>query len=115
MDFWTRKSAMRRLALILMASASSIAVAAPASAKNAPYMSLMGEMFRPNQAGQDPFDQWFGLADTDSDGTISRDEFRADAQAFFESLDPNGDKFIDGQEMAAYELKLKESEPGDAH
>lgn len=95
---------MRRLALIMIASACCVAAAAPASAKGAPYMSLMGEMFRPNQAGQDPFDQWFKLADTDGDGTISRVEFRADAQAFFESLDPNGDKFIDGQEMAAYEL-----------
>jgi len=95
---------MRRIALVLIASVSCVAAAAPGSAKGASYMSLMGEMFRPDQAGQDPFDQWFKLADTDGDGTISRVEFRADAQAFFESLDPNGDKFIDGQEMAAYEL-----------
>ena len=93
---------MRRLAWLVIASAACLA-AWPASAGSAVYLSLMGEPFRTNAAGEDPFDQWFKLADTDGDGTISRLEFRADAQAFFATLDANGDKVIDGDEMAAYE------------
>jgi hypothetical protein len=93
---------MRRFALIFMASVSCLA-AAPASAKV--YMSLMGEPFWTNDAGEDPFDQWLKLADSDGDGAISKAEFRSDAQAFFASLDGNDDKVIDGDEMAAYEQR----------
>src|SRR4051794_2445198 len=98
---------MRRFALIMIASVSSLAAStAPAKSifdKSNVYLSLMGEPFRTNAAGEDPFDQWFKLADTDGDGSISRLEFRADAQAFFATLDTNDDKVIDGDEMAVYE------------
>ena len=93
---------MRRLALLIAASACGLA-AAPALAKGAVYMSLMGEPFRTNDAGEDPFDQWVKLADQDGDGAISRLEFRSDAQAFFANLDANNDKVIDADEMADYE------------
>ena len=93
---------MRRLVLALIASAACLA-AQPASAKGSVYLSLMGEPFRTNAAGEHPFDQWFALADADGDGDISRTEFRADAEAFFASLDTNADKVIDADEMAAYE------------
>lgn len=93
---------MRKLALILVASASCLAPA-PAVAKGSVYMSLMGEPFWTNEAGEKPFDQWLKLADDDGDGTISKLEFRADAQAFFASLDTTGDKIIDADEMAEYE------------
>lgn len=93
---------MRRLVLAFIASASCLA-ALPASAKGSVYISLMGEPFRTSDAGEHPFDQWFGLADQDGDGSISRAEFRADAEAFFASLDANADKVIDADEMAVYE------------
>ena len=93
---------MRHLALIVIASVSCVA-AAPASAKGSVYLSLMGEPFRTNAAGEDPFDQWFKLADQDANGAISRLEFRSDAAAFFETLDADGDKVIDADEMAKYE------------
>ena len=73
---------MRRFLLIVIASAAGLA-AEPASAKSSVYVSLMGEPFRTNDAGQDPFDQWFELADLDGNGAISRLEFRQDAEAFF--------------------------------
>lgn len=84
-------------------SSAALFTAAPASAKDAVYMSLMGEPFWTNSAGEHPFDQWVKMADKDEDGAISAVEFRADADAFFESLDLNGDKIIDGDEMAEYE------------
>ncbi|WP_309603230.1 hypothetical protein [Sphingomonas sp.] len=93
---------MRRLAFAVIAAAFCLS-AQPAAAKSAVYMSLMGEPFRTNAAGEDPFDQWYKLADRDSDGTISRLELQQDAQAFFTALDANDDKVIDADEMAAYE------------
>ena len=93
---------MRRFALILMASAVCLA-AQPAWAKSSVYVSLMGEPFRTNDAGKDPFDQWFELADRDGDGAISRLEFRQDAEAFFAGLDTTEDKVIDADEMRDYE------------
>ena len=92
---------MRRLVLAFIASASCLA-AQPALAGSV-YLSLMGEPFRTTAAGEHPFDQWFGLADQDRDGSISRVEFRTDAEAFFTSLDTNADKVIDADEMAVYE------------
>lgn len=88
--------------LSLIALASGIA-ATPASAKNDVYLTLMGEPFRTNEAGEAPFDQWWKLADADSDGAVSRLEFRTDAESFFGNLDANGDKVIDADEMAQYE------------
>ncbi len=93
---------MRRIALIFAVSVSCLA-AGPALAKGSVYMSLMGEPFRTNESGEHPFDQWLQLADSDSDGGISRLEFRGDAEAFFAALDANGDKVIDVDEMAEYE------------
>ena len=93
---------MRRLALIWIASAACIA-APPALAKGSVYMSLMGEPFRTNAAGEHPFDQWLKLADGNGDGSISRLELRSDAEAFCQALDTTGDKVIDADDMAEYE------------
>jgi len=92
---------MRRLTFLVIVSASCLA-AAPASAKDL-YLSLMGEPFRTGESGEHPFDQWFKLADQDRNGSISRLEFRGDAETFFATLDGNGDKVIDADEMAEYE------------
>jgi len=98
---------MRRLALVLIASASCLAAqpgwAKTIFSKSDVYLSLMGEPFRVGASGEDPFQQWFKLADQDGDGGVSRIEFRKDAEAFFAALDANGDKVIDGDEMAEYE------------
>ena len=93
---------LRPIVLILTAFAACIS-AETASARDAVYLSLMGEPYWTNSAGEHPFDQWMKMADRDCDGAISRVEFEADADAFFESLDTDGDKVIDGFEMARYE------------
>lgn len=98
---------MRRPALVLIASASCLTAqpgwATTIFSKSDVYMSLMGEPFRTNAAGEHPFDQWIKLADGDGDGSISRLEFRSDAETFFQALDTTGDKVIDADEMALYE------------
>lgn len=93
---------MRWTMLIVAASAACLA-GAPAWAKDAVYISLMGEPYWTNAAGERPFDQWLKTADQDGDGAVSSVEFRNDADAFFASLDLNDDKVIDGNEMAKYE------------
>ena len=93
---------MRRLAFAVIAALACLP-AQFAQAKSSVYLSLMGEPFRTNAAGEEPFDQWFKLADRDGDGGISRLELQQDAQAFFATLDANDDKVIDADEMAAYE------------
>jgi len=92
-----------RLTMLIVAASACCLAAGSASAKDAVYMSLMGEPYWANSAGKHPFDQWVEMADQDGDGAISSVEFRADADAFFTSLDTNDDKIIDGDEMAAYE------------
>lgn len=91
---------MRRSLLI---AAACCLAGAPASARDAVYMSLMGEPYWTDAAGVHPFDQWLKTADQDGDGAISSVEFRSDAEAFFASLDLNDDKIIDADEMRAYE------------
>ena len=93
---------MRRTMLIVASSAAFLA-AGSAWAKSSVYMSLMGEPYWTNSAGEAPFDQWLKMADQDDDGAVSNVEFRGDADAFFASLDLDGDKIIDGDEMAKYE------------
>jgi hypothetical protein len=63
------------------------------------FISPMGEPFR----GPDGFGTWLAGADADHDGAVTLAEFRADAERFFRLLDTDGDGFIDGFEMQAYE------------
>jgi len=63
------------------------------------FISPMGEPFR----GPDGFSTWFADADADHDGSVTLAEFRADGERFFRVLDTDGNGFIDGFEMQAYE------------
>jgi hypothetical protein len=63
------------------------------------FISPMGEPFR----GPDGFGTWLAGADADHDGAVTLAEFRADAERFFKILDTDGNGYIDGFEMQAYE------------
>jgi hypothetical protein len=63
------------------------------------FISPMGEPFR----GPDGFGAWLAAADADHDGAVTLAEFRADAERFFKLLDTDGNGYIDGFEMQAYE------------
>ena len=72
----------------------------------APFISPMGEPFRPRPSGEAPIARWFGQADRNRDGMIAPEEMLADADRFFARLDSNGDGQIDPDEIKAYEWEI---------
>ena len=72
----------------------------------APFISPMGEPFRPPSSGQAPIARWFVRADQNHDGMLTADEMQADADRFFARLDGNRDGQIDPQENTAYEYEI---------
>jgi Ca2+-binding EF-hand superfamily protein len=72
----------------------------------APFISPMGEPFRPPSSGEAPIARWFVQADQNHDGVLTADEMQADADRFFARLDSNHDGQIDPQEISAYEYEL---------
>lgn len=49
----------------------------------------------------------FGMADMDKSGDISKDEFRAAAEARFAAMDKDGDGFVTREEMAAARAEMR--------
>jgi len=72
----------------------------------APFISPMGEPFRPPSTGEPPIARWFAGADLNRDGALTSDEMLADADRFFARLDENHDGQIDPQEIASYEYDV---------
>lgn len=72
----------------------------------APFISPMGEPFRPRPSGEAPIARWFNQADRNRDGMIAADEMQADADRFFARLDNNRDGQIDPDEVRAYEWEI---------
>ncbi|MBS0360580.1 MAG: EF-hand domain-containing protein [Proteobacteria bacterium] len=66
------------------------------------FVSPSGEPFR----GEGGLARWFAQVDTDHDGSISLEEFRADARHSFQVLDANHDGVISGLEQQAYEREI---------
>jgi hypothetical protein len=67
------------------------------------FISPAGKPYRARPGEPYPVVQWFADADANHDGKLTRDEMRADADAFFRTLDTNHDGVIDGFEVQAYE------------
>lgn len=69
----------------------------------APFISPMGEPFRPPSTGEAPIASWFVQADRNRDGALTVDEMQADADRFFARLDDNQDGQLDREELVNYE------------
>jgi len=72
----------------------------------APFISPMGEPFRPTRDGRDTLARWFDQADTDKNGALTVSEMRADADRFFAKLDTSGDGQIEPEELTVYEWEV---------
>jgi len=72
----------------------------------APFVSPMGEPFRPKNRDDDTLADWFYQADRNRDGALTSDEMVADATRFFAKLDTNHDGQIDPDELAQYEYDI---------
>jgi hypothetical protein len=104
-------------AMALLAALAPLRLAAQPSASKPPaapapmrgpslFISPAGQPFR-SPAGQPyPVVRWFAQVDKTGDGRIDRAEFRADAEAFFRTLDTNHDGVIDPFELQTYENQV---------
>jgi Ca2+-binding EF-hand superfamily protein len=72
----------------------------------APFISPMGEPFRPRSSSDDPFAHWFHQADGNRDGRLTVAEMEADAVRFFRTLDSNRDGEIGPEELMVYEMDV---------
>ena len=70
------------------------------------FISPCGEPYRGKPGDPYPVVLWFKQADLDHDGAISRAEFRADHQGFFEALDSDDNGYLDGPEVKFYETQV---------
>jgi hypothetical protein len=104
----------RRLGFGALALGSALAAALPGAAQQGPagpaaagfsqlFISPCGEPYRGRPGEPYPVVLWFKQADANHDGVIDRAEFRADHAGFFDSLDADGDGYLDGPEVAFYE------------
>ena len=72
----------------------------------APFISPMGEAFRPHAATDDTLADWFRQADRNHDGVLTADEMQADANRFFDTLDTDHNGEIEPEELVRYEWQL---------
>ena len=72
----------------------------------APFISPMGEPFRPRPAGDDTLARWFAQADRNQDLALTPDEMQADGDRFFAKLDADHDGEIDPEELVVYEWEV---------
>jgi hypothetical protein len=70
------------------------------------FISPAGKPFHAAAGEPYPSAQWFAEADLDHDGRLTREEFRADFEAFFRRLDTNHDGTISSAELIAYEEEI---------
>jgi hypothetical protein len=93
-------------AVVLGALSAGVGAAAPREARPTLFLSPAGEPFHADAGKPYPVSDWFAQADTDHDGKLTRDEFRADFSRFFKLLDQNHDGVIDGLELQRYEQQV---------
>jgi hypothetical protein len=75
----------------------------PRPARAQLFISPSGQPFRAPAGQPYPVAAWFAQADRDHDGKLTREEFRADADAWFEQLDLNHDGQISMPEVTHWE------------
>ena len=91
----------------LWASAGpALADVAPKPLPRTLFISPMGEPFRASVNEAYPSRQWFDRADADHDGKLTRAEFIADAERFFDEIEVDEAGFLTNEDIARYENEL---------
>ena len=70
------------------------------------FISPAGQPFRAPMGQPYPVAAWFVQADASHDGRLTREEFRADAEAWFKTLDANSDGEVSMPEVTRWEEQL---------
>jgi hypothetical protein len=70
------------------------------------FFSPHGRPYRAPARAPYPISDWFRTADRNGDGKLDRDEFVADAAAFFDFLDLKGNGVLDTDEISFYEHRI---------
>jgi EF hand len=70
------------------------------------FFSPHGRPYRAPLGAPYPIVDWFRAADRNGDGKVDRDEFIADAAAFFDFLDLKGNGVLDTDEISFYEHRI---------
>lgn len=70
------------------------------------FISPAGQPFRAPAGQPYPVAAWFAQADAGQDGRLTRDEFRADADAWFKVLDADGNGQVSMPEVTRWEEEL---------
>lgn len=101
---------VRSVSLAAAGLAALLLAGQPALARKADvaniFFSPSGEPFRGGDKDAYAVALWFAQADTNHDGQLSREEFRADALRFFAIVDTNKDGKLDAAEIKHYEEKI---------
>ncbi len=92
-------------ALALAAAPLRPALAAADDLPNV-FFSPHGQPFRAPPGAPYPVVDWFAQADKNGDGKLTLQEFVADAGAFFDLLDLDGDHLLNSREIAIYERRI---------
>jgi hypothetical protein len=101
-----RQITSRLLALPVLAPSGVLAQVLTGGPTQNVFISPCGQPFRAKIGAPYPVVDWFHQVDKNNDGKIDREEFNADAEAFFKVLDRNRDGFISPYEINYYELKI---------
>ena len=106
----TRRPAILALALLLAAAqpAPPPPPEAPRAAETRQqlFLSPAGEPFRSPPDAPYPVANWFRQADTDADGRLTRAEFIADGERYFQTLDSSRNGQLEANEIDAYEAAV---------
>jgi EF hand len=89
--------------------AGGLPTLAQAAADDGPpnvFYSPHGRPYRALAKAPYPIADWFKAADRNGDGKLDRDEFVADAAAFFDFLDLKGNGVLDTDEISFYEHRI---------
>ncbi|HYI40759.1 MAG TPA: EF-hand domain-containing protein [Allosphingosinicella sp.] len=92
------------LSLLLTSPVALAAKPAPPPPEPAgPFLSPMGEPFRPDRPGADTVGTWFAATDRDGDRAVALAEMQENALRFFALLDTDRDGELEMAEIARYE------------